>query len=470
MIKCKPLKIHQKEVSLLQNQMRARKERVALNRDHAPSNTLRNSDFKKNIETFDIAHLNQVLNVDLRKKLVTVEPKITIKKLTQLLLKQNLMLAVVPEFGSITVGGAIIGTSLESSSHRYGQFNDLCTCYELILGDGSLIQATHQENSDLFYGIAGSYGTLALMTAVTMKIIEAKKYVRLTYKRFWNYHHLIEHLSKPSQYDFIDGVLFSKSWGVALEGTLIHRPNGLPLNKQGKFYKPWFYQHLTYVTENGSFEEVLPLEDYLFRFDQGAFWMGRFVGKLRLMLRMLFHLKPATLPNAIYKKSKATEGPSLWFRSLFAPFLSSKKLYKIWHKVPNSISESLFFIQDFYTPVSQTETLLKKCMDATHIYPIWLCPIKNTTQGQFLSPHYHEERMINIGLYGIPKTNIPIPILTNALEKEIYKGGGKKMLYSYTYYDKTLFSKIYDLKSYDKLRSKYKATEAFLHLQEKILH
>lgn len=471
MIRYKPIEIHQEQITLLQEQMRNRKKKIALCQSKNPSNTLRNSDFKKKLENIDLSHLNQILYIDPEKKLLVVEPKITIKKLMNLLLKHDLMLAVVPEFSSITIGGAIMGTSLESSSHRYGQFNDLCIEYELLLGDGSMVKASQKENSDLFYGIVGSYGSLALLTAVTVKVIEAKKYVHLTYTRFWNYHKVVDHLRTSSHHDFFEGVILSKTWGITIEGSLTNESNHIPINKQGRFYKPWFYQHLLRMTKKGKYEEIMLLKDYLFRFDRGAFWMGKFVSHFKLLLSLLLPLRTNYVANAISQRTKKyslEEGPSLWLRALFFPILSSKKLYKIWHKVPNSVSESLFFIQDFYTPISQTETLLQKCMDKTQIYPIWLCPIKNTTQGQFLSPHYNEERMINIGLYGIPQVRIPIPTLTKKLEKEIHQGKGRKMLYSYTYYDKDLFSKIYDSKSYEKLRHKYKATNAFLDLYSKV--
>jgi len=76
--------------------------------------------------------------------------------------------------------------------------------------------------------------------------------------------------------------------------------------------------------------------------------------------------------------------------------------------------------------------------------------------------------MINIGLYGVPKVNVPIPLLTQKLEKDLYESGGKKMLYSYCYYDEVLFSKIYDMKSYDQLREKYGATNTFHSLYDKV--
>ena len=35
-----------------------------------------------------------------------------------------------------------MGTGIESSSHRYGLFQHICTAYELVLADGSFVRCT----------------------------------------------------------------------------------------------------------------------------------------------------------------------------------------------------------------------------------------------------------------------------------------------------------------------------------------
>lgn len=35
-----------------------------------------------------------------------------------------------------------MGTGIESSSHKYGLFQHICTAYELILADGSFVRCT----------------------------------------------------------------------------------------------------------------------------------------------------------------------------------------------------------------------------------------------------------------------------------------------------------------------------------------
>ena len=51
---------------------------------------------------------------------------------------------------------------------------NICLNYELVLADGSITTCSREENSDLFYAIPWSYGTLGFLTAVDIMIIPFK--------------------------------------------------------------------------------------------------------------------------------------------------------------------------------------------------------------------------------------------------------------------------------------------------------
>ena len=78
---------------------------------------------------------------------------------------------IVPEIGDLTVGGLVMGGGIESTSHKYGLWQNICLKYELVLADGSITTCTRDDNSDLFYAIPWSYGTLGFLTAVDIMII-----------------------------------------------------------------------------------------------------------------------------------------------------------------------------------------------------------------------------------------------------------------------------------------------------------
>lgn len=61
----------------------------------------------------------------------------------------GLALAVVPELDQLTVGGLVMGTGVETSSHVHGLFQHICLQYELVLADGSLVNCSKVGTADM---------------------------------------------------------------------------------------------------------------------------------------------------------------------------------------------------------------------------------------------------------------------------------------------------------------------------------
>jgi Delta24-sterol reductase len=170
---------HRDQVSTLQRQLQNTHKPFSLKKA-GPSNTLRNGDYKAYAKKLDLTDFTSILEWNPEECWILVEPRITFDRLCRYTLSHGFVPLVVPEFKSITVGGAIMGAALESSSHRYGQFNDTCLEYECLLGNGELIYASATQHADLFYACSGSYGTLAILTSVKLKIRKAKPWIHLT--------------------------------------------------------------------------------------------------------------------------------------------------------------------------------------------------------------------------------------------------------------------------------------------------
>jgi delta24-sterol reductase len=75
----------------------------------------------------------------------------------------------------LTIGGLVSGTGIETSSHKYGLFQHICRSFEVVLPDGSVVSCSRTQNSDLFYAIPWSHGTLGFVVAVELDIIPCKK-------------------------------------------------------------------------------------------------------------------------------------------------------------------------------------------------------------------------------------------------------------------------------------------------------
>ncbi len=387
----------------------------------------------------DISALDNVIELNKEKSYVLVEPNVSMDKLVATTLRYGLLPKVVMEFPGITVGGAINGATLESSSFRHGQFNDNCVEYEIILGNGEVISVSEKENKDMFYGISGIYGSLGLVTLAKVLLVPAKKYVHTTFYPVKTWKAALEFIKEQMQestIDFIEGIIFDKEKAVVITGKLTDGKTAL-ITTYTKASDLWFYEQARKVSnKNGVREELIAIVDYLFRYNRGAFWVGEYVFPL-------LHI-----PN------------NRLMRYLLNPVFNTRKLYD--GMVAFNIGQ-MYFVQDFYVPYNKSLDLLEYTDKNIGIYPIWLCPIKPTQTPQKLSPHNIDDTVLmDIGIWGQTEKYLADPIGANrSFESFAKKIGGKKMLYAHQYYTEDEFWKIYDKKWYDQLRKKYKADKTF---------
>lgn len=342
---------------------------------------------------------------------------------------------IVTEFPGITVGGAVMGGAGESSSFKYGCFSEICLEYEVILGNGTMRSVSSTKNKDLFEGIASSYGTLGIITQIKIKLIPCKRFVKLKYQRVNNSSVAVKMLEDEtkSKIDFIDGIMFSKTQGVIMSGNFTNSTDGFLVSTFHKARDEWFYLHAQSISTNhDKYEELIPIKDYLFRYDRGAFWTGKFGFDI-------YHVP--------FLRS---------LRILFAWIFKTRRLFKFLH---GSNLSYQYLIQDLCMP-KQSFVQFTNFVDKKYgVYPLWLCPLKPNKR-EFLSPNYSDsDLIINIGIYGNLKAKVESRVAQNSLlENKVRALGGRKVLYAHSYYSEDSFWSIYDLKYYEELRQKYNAS------------
>ena len=266
---------------------------------HSTTNSTRAQNFKQG-EFIDVSGLNQVIHVDTDKEFALVEPNVPMDKLVEATLKYQLILPAVMEFPSITVGGGIQGGAGESSSFKWGAFHEIFEEYKIVVGNGEVITASRENNSDLFHGTACSYGSLGIIILGKLPLIPAKEYVRLKYYRVKSFEEVIALVEKKSNEDveFIDGIMFSKELGVIMVGKQSEKVN-LPIKTFQKARDEWFYLHAEKIVQKSSeYEELIPIRDYLFRYDREGFCIG-FYGFLGA--RIPFNRISRFILNSIFK-------------------------------------------------------------------------------------------------------------------------------------------------------------------------
>jgi len=211
--------------------------------------------YKKNFRKIDLSHFIDVLDVDTKRQVVRVEPLVTCGQLTQTLLPQGWTPAVLPELDELTVGGLIMGFGIETSSHKYGLFQHICVSYEIVLPDGKVVNCSETENSDLFYAIPWSHGTLGFLLSAEIRIVPAKKYAAITYEPYSSRKTLIdrfENASRTDEYDFVECLMYGNEHGIVMTGKLTDKAESGRVHHLGRWYGPWFYKHVETFFHKGK--------------------------------------------------------------------------------------------------------------------------------------------------------------------------------------------------------------------------
>ena len=439
----------------------------------------------------DTSDLSRILDINTAKMTATVEPNVTMDALVRRTLPHGLLPLVVPEFPSITVGGGFAGTAAESSSFKYGFLENTVNWIEIVLADGSVTLASRDLHSDLYHGAAGTFGTLGVITLLEIQLMKAEAFVQLTYHPVNSIREAIHQIRKATEdhsNDFVDAILLKRDRGAVITGRLIKEvhPNH-PVGSFSQARDEWYYLHVEQVLADRTAPktEVVPVPDYLFRYDRGAFWTGRHV--------FTYFAIPFT---------------RFWRWALDSLF-NTKILYHGLHE--NGMAQDNI-IQDLVLPISRVQEFIE-WIDETHaIYPLWLCPLWQSDEKSFyphmdsmmtekktrriswewgqptpvssadekndremddqqqrqrqrqqqqviMSSSNKKELLVNIGVWGPRLPNPRDFLLQNRqLEHKVRELGGMKWLYAHCHYTPEEFWAIYDKQWYDELRAKYHAT------------
>lgn len=404
---------------------------------HGSSHSVRPEEYESD-EKIHVERLDHFIEVDEEEQTVLMEPDIEMRELVNETLKHGLIPHVVPEFPTITVGGAIQGGAGESSCFKYGLFGNKCDKFELVTGEGEIVEARPKENKDLFYGTIGSYGSLGILTEVEMNLLPAKEYVELEYidvDSFEEAQEVIENKCETDA-DFIDGIMFSKDRGVIMVGELSNGDDNLPESRFNRMRDEWFYIHADKISQNKEeYREKIPIKDYFFRYDIGAFWAVKYG----------------------YEEVKMPFNRVI--RTLFHPFNNTSIAYDAGVHGGNFSSE--YIIQDIITKKENTQELLEWSDKNLDIYPLWLLPVKPEENSELAPSYLDTDLAINVGIWGRPGVDEKPRELKEKLEQKQIELGARKTLYAQQFYSEDDFWEIYDKEKYREVRQKYDAEEAF---------
>ena len=92
---------------------------------------------------------------------------------------------VVPQLRTITLGGAVTGLGIESTSFRRGLPHESVIEMDILTGAGEIVTATpDNEHAELFATFPNSFGSLGYATRLRIKLERVRSHVALRHLRF----------------------------------------------------------------------------------------------------------------------------------------------------------------------------------------------------------------------------------------------------------------------------------------------
>ena len=393
----------------------------------------------------DVRAFNAVLEVT--PQWVEAEGMITYEDLTRECLAHGVMPAVVPQLKTITLGGAVAGVGIESSSWRYGLVHDTMLELEVLLGGGRTVVCTPQnEHADLFFGFPNSYGTLGYALRVKVKTVPVKPYVRLEHLAFHSadsfFAALGEHL-RGGEADFIDGTVFSSS---EMYITLARFADKAP------YTSDYTFENIYYRSIAEKREDYLTVHDYIWRWDTDWFWCSKNVFAQNPLVRRIYGR--ARLGSRTYTK--------------IMRWNSRAGITKKLERVIGLHSESV--IQDVDIPLARAAEFLGFYAKEIALWPQWVCPIgPQAHSGRFSLYPVKNDWYVNFGFWDVKRTREAHPSghFNRMIERKVAELGGIKSLYSDSFFTPQEFHRQYGGDAYRALKARYDPQGAFAQLYDK---
>jgi len=396
----------------------------------------------------DVHNLAHVIEINTKEGWLDAGAMIPYDELVEATLKQGIMPCVVPQLKSITIGGAVAGIGIESSSFRYGLVHETVLELDVALASGDLITCTpDNEHSDLFFGFPNSYGTLGYATRIRCRTIPIKPYITLNHEKFSAPGKFLTAISKAvkNDADFVDGVVFGQEEFVLTTARFVDT-----VDKTSDYTD----RNIYYRSVRSGGNDHLSTTDYIWRWDTDWFWCSKNLGAQNQVIRRL--LGKNRLNSRFY--SRVMRWNSRW------------RLLEALERLTKTRRESV--IQDVDIPIQHADDFLDFLHGEIGITPIWVCPVKRCPSSKNAFPLFEMQPdivYINFGFWDVLRfrDRHPAGYFNRKIETRVEALSGLKSLYSTSWYTKPKFWELYGGDQYHALKAKYDPEHRFPSLYEK---
>ncbi len=412
----------------------------------------------------DVSGLNGVLRVDVEARTADVQGMCTFERLVARTLQDGLMPLVVPQLKTITLGGAVSGLGIESSSFRNGLPHESVLDMDVLTGDGSLVTASPEgPHADLFAAFPNSYGSLGYCVRLRVELEPVRPHVDLRHVRFADLDELMaavgvicrERRWQGEDVDFLDGVIFATDEGYLTLGRWSH-DMGSSGNRAPSDYTG---QQIFYRSIRQRPRDVLTVSDYLWRWDTDWFWCSGAFGAQNPTLRRLW-------PRALRRSD------------VYHRIVGLENRFKVMSRLDGLRGKPAQerVVQDVEIPLERAADFLRWFSDRVAMTPVWLCPLQlrepagpSSARTWPLYPLKAGQAYVNLGFWGM----VPIAPgradgdVNRDVERAVAEHEGHKSLYSDAYYDEQTFASMYGGLGYQEAKQAYDPDHRLTGLYEK---
>ncbi|MER7590503.1 FAD-binding oxidoreductase [Micromonospora sp. NPDC127501] len=407
----------------------------------------------------DVSGLNGVLSVDPAGRTADVQGMCTYEDLVDATLPHGLMPLVVPQLRTITLGGAVTGLGIESTSFRNGLPHESVQELDVLTGSGEIITARPDgEHADLFTAFPNSLGSLGYATRLRIELQPVGRYVSLRNVRFTQLEALTDAIAEVTAtrswagepVDAMDGVMFSPGEAYLVFATFTDGADP-PSDYTGQAI---YYRSLRQRTR-----DVLTAYDYLWRWDTDWFWCSSAFGAQHPVVRRLW--------PARYRRS-----------DFYHRLVRLEHRHQVAARIDRLRGQPARerVVQDVEIPLDRTADFLRWFAGRVGMNPVWLCPLRlrepagpGSARSWPLYPLRPGQDYVNIGFWG----SVPIAPgaadgdVNRTIERRVSESGGHKSLYSDAYYDRDAFDRLYGGDTWRAVKDRYDPDHRLTGLYEK---
>ncbi|WP_286931036.1 MULTISPECIES: FAD-binding oxidoreductase [Aeromicrobium] len=387
----------------------------------------------------DVSGLDDVIAIDPVARTADVQGMCTYERLVDETLAHGLMPTVVPQLRTITLGGAVTGLGIESTSLRLGLPHEAVLEMDVLTGSGEIVTATpDNEHAELFAAFPNSYGSLGYAVRLRIALEPAPAQVRLRHVRFGSVVDAAKAIAEIADAGTWHGVAVDAVDGTAFTPDEVYLTLAQFTDGAGAT-SDYTGQDVFYRSIRERADDVLTIHDYLWRWDTDWFWCSGAFGAQHPLVRRVW--------------------PRRWRRSdvyhRIVGLDSKVGISRLLDQV-RAVPGRERIIQDIEVPLERLDDFLTWFDREVGMRPVWLCPLR-TRRAWPTYPLAPGEVYVNVGFWGtvvVPAGTAPGTV-NRRVEAEVHRLGGHKSLYSEAFYDRQTFDSLYDTAGLDRVRDQY---------------